>query len=128
MAPPDGFYAGLEEEAGIVFPEKGVTAFLDEARKAGAELHFGERVEDWWAVHSSSVKVRTINSTYEAGRILIAAGAWAKKLLKLQSNVLQPKRVVVHWLASPPDKSYFLNHFPVNFWQVPVVNDSTFPD
>ena len=128
LAPPDGFYAGLEEEAGIVFPEKGVTAFLDEARKAGAELHFGERVEDWEAVHSSSVKVRTISSTYEAGRILIAAGAWAKKLLKLQSNVLQPKRVVVHWLASPPDKSYFLNHFPVNFWQVPVVNDSTFPD
>ena len=128
LAPPDGFYAGLEEEAGIVFPEKGVKALLDEAHKAGAELHFDEGVEDWRAEHSSSVNVRTISSTYEAGRILIAAGAWSKKLLKLQNNVLHPKRVAVHWLTAPPDKSFVSNNFPVNFWQVPVVNNPTFPD
>ena len=127
LSPPDGYYAGLEEEAGIVFPEKSITAFLHEADKAGADLLFGERVDNW-AEQSSSVSIRTADNTYEAGRILIASGAWSKKLLMLQSNVLHPTRVAVHWLEAPADESLYLGRFPVNFWQVPAVNDPKFPD
>lgn len=126
LAVPDSFCAGLEKEAGIVFPELSVASFLDEAAKAGADLLFGEHVEDWLE-KGNLVHVRTARNTFEAGRLLIAAGAWSKRLLRLQNNVLQPKRVAVHWLKAPPGKSFSLNHFPVNFWQVPEINNPSFP-
>ena len=124
---PHHFCGGLELEAGIVFPEPAITAFLDEASKAGAELHFETPVIQW-TEQSSSVIVRTAHNTFEADRLLLAAGAWSKGLWGTQSVVLQPKRVAVHWIEPADSRAYLLNNFPVNFWQVPVHNDPLFPE
>jgi sarcosine oxidase len=119
LAPPPDFVAGLEKEAGIVFPEMSVAAFLGEAQKAGADLVMDEPVAHW-TEDAAGVQVRTAGSTYAAGRLLIAAGAWTCKLLGLPAAVLQPKRVPVHWIDMPPDDDLRLGRFPVNFWQVPA--------
>lgn len=127
LTPSDDFCGGLEREAGIVLPEQSITAFLSEAEKAGADLQCGKFVEDW-NENTTIVKVRTTTGTFEAGRVLIAAGAWSRSLLRLENDVLQPQRVIVHWLEPPHDKEYSLNYFPVNFWQVPETNNSAFPE
>ena len=119
LAPPDSFVAGLEKEAGIVFPEKSIATFLAEARKAGANLVVGERVDRWIERHDK-VQVLTARKTYEADRLLVAAGAWANRLLGLPKSVLTPKRVPVHWIEAPKDKRFHLGNFPVNFWQIPT--------
>jgi sarcosine oxidase len=82
-------------------------------------LIFGDRVERWDEVRDH-VRVHTSRHSYEAGHLLIAAGAWTKGLLGLPDGPLTPKRVPVHWVVVPPDKGMQLGRFPVNFWQVPA--------
>jgi sarcosine oxidase len=118
LAPPDTFVAGLEKAAGIVFPELSIKTFLAEAEKAGADLAFDEPVRRW-AEDPGHVHVYTARSVYEAGRVLISAGAWTNGLLDLPGSPLKPKRVPVHWIEVPQDPSLHLGHFPVAFWQVP---------
>ncbi|MBT8329777.1 MAG: N-methyl-L-tryptophan oxidase [Desulfofustis sp.] len=124
---PDHFCGGLEIEAGIVFPELAVSAFLDEARKSGVELHVDERVEQW-VQHPTGIHVKTGRTSYEAGRLLLAAGAWSRNLIGRHADILQPKRVAVHWLKPPDIRDFAMNNFPVNFWQVPVDGDPAFPE
>ena len=124
---PDHFCAGLEIEAGIVFPELAVSAFLKEAHNGGAELRVEERVVHW-GEHHAGVQVKTERANYEAGRLLLAAGAWSKHLLGRQASLLQPKRVAVHWLKPPNADAFAINNFPVNFWQVPAEDDPEFPE
>ena len=124
---PGHFCGGLEIEAGIVFPELAIRAFLREAEKAGAELHINEHAAEW-SEHSNVVNVKTSKTTYEAGRLLLAAGAWSRNLVGNHANVLQPKRIAVHWLKPADTRAFSLKNFPVNFWQVPVDNDPSFPE
>ena len=119
LAPPDSFVAGLEKEAGIVFPELSITAFLAEAGKAGAHLVVGERVDRWTEGHEN-VHVHTGRKTYEADRLLVATGAWTNRLLGLPEGTLTPKRVPVHWVEAPQDGSFHIGNYPVNFWQIPT--------
>jgi sarcosine oxidase len=119
----DTFVAGLEKEAGIVFPEMSIVTFLTEAEKAGADLIFNDQVEEWSEVQGN-VHAYTARRTYETGRLLISAGAWTSKLLSLPDGLLMPKRVPVHWITVPEDKRLQLGHFPVNFWQVPTEKSS----
>jgi sarcosine oxidase len=126
LDPPDTFVAGLEKEAGIVFPELSIATFLAEAEKAGADLIVNERVERW-TESQRNVIVYTTRNTYETSRLLISAGAWTNRLLGLPNRQLMPKRVPVYWLEVPNDRRLHLGCFPVNFWQVPEENSPEAP-
>jgi sarcosine oxidase len=118
LSPPDTLVAGLENEAGIMFPEAAITALLTEARKFGAVLKMNERVKHW-TDKNGCVRITTSRGTYEAGRMLLAAGARNKSLLHGMGIPLVPKRVPVYWIAPPRQQDFSLGEFPVNFWQVP---------
>ena len=126
LAPPDSFVAGLEKEAGIVLPELSISTFLAEAQEAGADLLTNERVDRWTEEHGK-VRVHTARKTYEADRLLVATGAWTRKLLGLSDKTLSPKRVPVHWVEPPKDRSFLLGNFPVNFWQIPDAKNISAP-
>ena len=119
LAPPSHFAAGLEKEAGIVFPETCIRVFLAMAATAGARLQIDERVTGW-AANSGGIEVRTSKDRYAAGRLLIAAGARTGRFLGDAGAMLRPKRVSVHWITPPDATAYQLGRFPVNFWQVPM--------
>ena len=110
----DNFIAGLEKSAGIVFPELSIATFLAEAEKAGADLVTEEPV-DRWSEDQGTIYVHTTRHTYEIGRLLISAGAWTNRLLRIPSRLLMPKRVPVHWVKAPEDKGYHIGRFPVQF-------------
>ena len=120
---PDTFAAGLEMEAGVIFPEPAVATLLADANRAGAALHVDERV-DSWSEHGDRVQVCTSRGKYEAGRLLLAAGAGTPKLLGRLGQALAPKRVPVHWVAPPTEWDYRLGTLPVNFWQLPAAGDT----
>ena len=124
LSPPDSFIAGLEKEAGILFPERCIAAMLLEAEKAGAELVMNEQVEKWTEDHGTIV-LHAAKNRYEAERLLISAGACSKKLLKLPKSPLNPKRVPVHWVEAPQSSQFHLGTFPVNFWQIPAGTDQS---
>ncbi len=122
LTPHDGFAAGLEKEAGVLFPESAISTFLSEAEKAGATLRFNERV-DRWAEAGERVIVHTSKGAYESGRLLLAAGARNTLLLKTAGTILFPKRVPVLWVDPPQPQEFCLGNFPVNFWQLPFPGD-----
>jgi sarcosine oxidase len=47
LSPARDFVAGLEVEAGLLFPELCIELLISEAEKAGASLHFGEQADGW---------------------------------------------------------------------------------
>ncbi len=118
LAVPPGLVAGLETEAGILHAERCIGALLDQARKAGARLQVNERVRHW-QVGRHGIRVTTDHGVYEAGRLLLAAGARNPQLLGLPPNPLSTRRVAVHWIDPPTGDDFRHGILPVNFWQLP---------
>ena len=86
----------FEKRAGFVRPERTVRAHLDLAASLGADLRFGERVLSWEATESG-VRVRTEGGVHEAGRLVVAAGAWAGELLSDLGLPLEVTRQILFW-------------------------------
>ena len=88
---------GLHEaKAGVLRPERTVSAHLALAGRAGAELHFREPVREWTAT-GAGVRVVTDLATYEADRLVLAPGAWAPELLADIGVPLTVERHVTYW-------------------------------
>jgi len=119
LSPAGNFVAGLELGAGLLFPELCIELLLSEAQKAGAALHFGEPA-DGWSDSGEGVRVHTKTGRYEAGRLLLAAGAWNRKLAGRFGAHLLPKRIPVQWIDPAAAANFNLGAFPVNFWQLPA--------
>jgi sarcosine oxidase len=77
---------------------------LDLASKHGAELRFGESVKSWEA-SGNSVKVETESGSYEAEKLVIAAGAWSSEMLAGMKLPLRVERRVMHWFEPKGDAS-----------------------
>ena len=119
LSPAGNFAAGWELEAGLLFPELCIELLLSEAQKTGAALHFGEQA-DGWSDSGDRVRVHTKKGSYEAGRLLLAAGAWNRKLAGRFGAHLLPKRIPVQWIDPAAAANFNLGAFPVNFWQLPA--------
>ncbi len=96
FTPAEDELAMYEAKAGFARPEATVSAHLLLAERAGAELHFGEPVLRWEST-AHGVRVTTASSTYEAGQLVVAPGAWAPELLADLGGPIQVQRQVMHW-------------------------------
>ncbi len=123
LSPAKNFVAGLEVEAGLLFAESCIELLISEAQKAGASLHFDEAADGWSAI-GDRVHVHTKQGKYEAGRLLLAAGARNTKLAGPFGAQLLPKRIPVQWIDPLAAVNFNLGAFPVNFWQLPAFEAS----
>lgn len=86
-----------EPRAGYLVPERAIEAHLALAARHGAELRTGESVLRWSA-GGGTVEVTTERGTYAARRLVLAAGAWMRRLLRPELDLpLVVERVVQHW-------------------------------
>ena len=109
--PPD-MMAVVQPDGGFLAPERCVAAHAEAARSLGAEIREGERVLEWNAF-AGGVRVRTERGAYEAGALVVAAGAWAGRLLPDLAGVAVPERQAVAWFE-PEDAALFApERFPV---------------
>lgn len=109
--PPD-MMAVVQPDGGFLAPERCVAAHAEAARSLGAEVREGERVLEWNAF-AGGVRVRTERGAYEAGALVVAAGAWAGRLLPDLAGVAVPERQAVAWFE-PEDAALFApERFPV---------------
>ncbi len=112
VIPLHGDVAVHERNAGYLFPEECIRAQLALASRAGAELHFEERVLSWDAV-GDGVEVRTSEGTYSAGHLVITAGPWANAALQ-GVFPLRVTRQVMAWIQPTTGVTPFLpERFPV---------------
>lgn len=96
FTPAETDAAVFDASSGYVRPEQVVQAQLDLAGKAGAVLRFGETVVECTAT-SNGVRVRTASETYEADKLVVAAGVWVPKLLPRLALPIQVLRKVMLW-------------------------------
>lgn len=106
-----------ERHAGFVAPEATVDAQLELARGSGAELHFEEPVLGW-TVEAAGVEVTTAGGRYRGSHLVVAAGAWAPRLLEELGLPLAVERHVQFWLE-PKDRieRYLPTRHPVFVWE-----------
>ena len=128
FAPAEDTVALFEERSGFVRPEQTVREHLRRAEVAGADLRFGERVLGWTAT-DRGVTVHTSESAYGAGRLVIAAGAWAPSLLADLGLPLRVERQLMHWFApTGPIEPWQVGRHPVWIWEAtPEVQSYGFP-
>lgn len=94
----EDYVALYEEQAGILAPELAISAFLNQAAKLGAHIHFNEPVEDFKILSAgNSVDVITAKDTYSASRLIITAGPWTERLLAEVGVFLKVQRTLMHW-------------------------------
>jgi sarcosine oxidase len=85
-----------EAKAGFVRPEATVAAHIALAASSGADLHFSEPVLSWEST-AAGVRVTTARGTYDAGRLVIAPGAWAPQLLADLGVPITVERQIMYW-------------------------------
>jgi sarcosine oxidase len=111
----------LEHRAGMLAPEKCVSAFHDNARQLGAELHTGTEVTSW-SVGAQWVTVVTPSWSCKADRLIVAAGAWLPGLaVKMGLKIpLEIERQMSHWFSpASPDPTYSAAKTPVALFEMP---------
>jgi sarcosine oxidase len=120
-------YAGFGDElrlvwqpdGGFLIPEATMAAHLDGARAARAELRFEEAVTGWEPTSDDGVRVRTARATYEADRLVICAGPWARRLVPGLEELAVPERQVLAWLTPLRPELFTPDRFPVFVVEVP---------
>jgi sarcosine oxidase len=104
-----------EHNAGMLFPEACVRAYLRLADEAGAEVRTQTRVLSL-SRENGIVSAVTSHGVITAKRVIVAAGAWTRELMStLGVDVpLTVERQTMHWLEPVHDTELLRpDHFPV---------------
>jgi sarcosine oxidase len=118
----DGDRGYFEPTGGFLHPEACIAAQLDEAKRFGATLSYGETALSF-AASNSGVTVKTAKENYAAGKLVISAGAWLPKFLPASlADAFTIRRQVLCWFRiddKEPVDRYRPDAFPVFIWQTP---------
>lgn len=104
----------LEVDAGYLKVEACVAAHLKLALACGAELRMDLPVRSWSCV-GHDVQVVTDDDTFQAARLIIAAGPWASQCLSQYHLPLRVLRKHLYWYPAP-EKYQQVHGFPCFFF------------
>jgi sarcosine oxidase len=114
---PDDDHVGVfEPRAGVLQPEHCIAAMLGEATAAGAELRFEEPVEAW-RPDRDGVTVRTRNGSWQADRLILAAGAWMASDLPGLALPLRVTRQPMFWVTPAAPERCVPGALPIWLWE-----------
>ncbi|MEP6730757.1 MAG: N-methyl-L-tryptophan oxidase [bacterium] len=105
FVPEPGMVGVHEQNAGMLFPEVCVRAFLELALLNRAEIRTGTRVTGLSRMNGS-ITATTTTGDITAKRVIIAAGAWSGTLVEMlgASVPLTIERQTMHWLDPARDR------------------------
>lgn len=103
--PQEGTMGLYEPTAGVLAADLCVESHLEAAIAAGAEIRTNETAIGIDAKASERVVVRTDKEVYEAGRVVVAAGAWGPRLLGLD-HAFHVTRETVNWFESSSSSAH----------------------
>jgi sarcosine oxidase len=125
----DGHTAVFEDNAGVLFPEECIRAFVGLAEGSGCEFRFSEEVIGWKR-DRSGVVVQTAKDACSADRFVLCAGPWMGRLTG-GLLPLKVERQVPFWFSSGGHPRFTAEEMPVfimeqeggEFYGVPDVGD-----
>lgn len=104
--------AVLQPDGGFVSAERAIVAHVGLAQAAGAEIRAREPVLGWEPT-AAGVRVTTERGTYEAGRLVLSAGAWMGEFVPALRTVAVPERQVLGWFQPTEPALFAPERFPV---------------
>ena len=110
---PAGHLSLYQADGGFLLPERSIVNYVLAAMEAGADVRAREAVVGWEPTSTGGVKVKTDRGEYEAGSLVISAGAWASKLVPQMAELAVPERQVLAWLRPEEPKLFAPERFPV---------------
>lgn len=111
---PHDFAAVFQPDAGFVMSEQAILAHVMVAQSHGADIRAHEPVVEWSATPGGDgVSVTTSRGTYEAASLVIAAGAWANKLVPSLGGNARPQRQVLGFFQPHEPALYDIQKFPI---------------
>jgi sarcosine oxidase len=116
---PATFEAVYQADAGFLPADRAIAAHAMLARKLGADVREHEAVRSWKAI-GGRVEVETNKGRYEAGSLVLTAGAWTAKLLDRFKSLAVPERQVVGWFKSAGPE-FAPSAFPVFIIECPEI-------
>src|SRR5262245_2011214 len=118
---PAEFEAVLQPDAGYLLADRAIVAHVTLAWRLGAEVNANEAVRGWKVV-GDRVEGETDRGHYEAGALVLAAGAWTGQLYEPLKALAVPERQVVGWFA-PQAGQFAAENFPVFILGCPESGD-----
>ncbi len=105
-----------QPDAGFLAPERCIAQHAARAVAAGADLRSGLRVREIVS-RPGRVSVHTDDGVFEAGQVVLTAGAWTADLLRdlapSLARVLVPERQVLGWFGIGNREAFAPSAFPV---------------
>jgi sarcosine oxidase len=108
----DRVAAVYQPDGGFLVPERCIQAHAAAARGAGAVFHEHEPVIAWEVI-GGRVRVRTTNTTYETGQLVLSAGPWMAALVPVLAHLMRPERQVLGWFGIEEKAAFAASRFPV---------------
>ncbi len=103
---PEALGGKLAPEDGGLEPEPLLKAFLASAKRHGAELSRGVRVDEVVVENGAAVGVRADGKTISAGAVVVAAGAWSGRIgglpRPLSIEPIRGQMLTVDWPTDEP--------------------------
>jgi sarcosine oxidase len=118
LAPDPDMVAIREPRAGVLLPERAVTAMLGEARRHGADLRF-ETIVTGWSRTNAHLEIETACERLHARSIVVAAGPWLPELARALNLPLVLERAVQGWFAPRDARIGTPEAFPVFILEEP---------
>lgn len=111
---PATLRAVFQPQGGLLASERAIVAHVNAAMSFGAEIHARERVLGWDAhPGGEGVVVTTDRGRYEAGRLVLTAGAWIGELAPIVQRLAVAERQVLAWLQPKRPEWFTRERFPV---------------
>ncbi|MBT4694028.1 MAG: N-methyl-L-tryptophan oxidase [Planctomycetaceae bacterium] len=92
----------FEQRAGFLLIEHAISAHVEKAQWAGAELFVGHTIDEV-KTGGSCVEVITDQGSFTADSVVVTAGAWAADLLPELNGHLRILNKPLHWYAADAD-------------------------
>jgi sarcosine oxidase len=125
---PERYEAVFQGDGGFVASERAIVAAVNLAMSLGAVIRAREPLLAYEPIPGGGVRVRTAKGTYEAGRLVLASGAWIGQHVEKLAGAAVPERQVLGWFQPRHPEKFRLGAFPVSnlksdlghFYQFPV--------
>ena len=109
---PKDWMGVYQPDGGFVLSERCIVNHVFAALERGGEVRAHEAVLDWSSA-GNTVRVTTSRGVYEAGALVVTAGAWAGPLLPSLDRLLVPERQVLGWFQPLRPHLFALGSCPV---------------
>lgn len=95
---PAGFSAVYDPSAGVIEAERAIAALQAEARAAGAQLRFDERMLGWDST-AEGVEVVTESGSIRAERVVFTVGSWVAATFPSFADLIEIWRIITLTVA-----------------------------